>query len=56
MPVLFAHMGHVLIDLPIFFGPVAVLSVWFVLASWRDTRAAKKASRQKARPSTDRGK
>ena len=22
----FAHFGHVLVDLPIFFGPVAVLS------------------------------
>jgi len=25
-----AHMGHVLIDLPIFFGPVVLLSGWIL--------------------------
>jgi hypothetical protein len=31
-----AHFGHVLVDLPIFFGPVAVLSVWILVISRRD--------------------
>jgi hypothetical protein len=33
-----AHMGHVLVDLPIFFGPVAVLSLWILAVSRRDRR------------------
>ena len=31
-----AHFGHVLVDLPIFFGPVAVLSLWILYMSRRD--------------------
>jgi hypothetical protein len=31
----FAHMGHVLVDLPIFFGPVLVLTLWIVWMSRR---------------------
>jgi hypothetical protein len=31
----FAHMGHVLVDLPIFFGPVLVLTLWVVWMSRR---------------------
>ncbi len=33
-----AHMGHVLVDLPIFFGPVFVLTLWIVLTARRDKR------------------
>jgi hypothetical protein len=48
-PLVFAHAGHVLIDLPIYLGPVVALVVWLKLASWREKRAAKRASRQKVR-------
>jgi hypothetical protein len=34
-----AHFGHVLIDLPIFFGPVAVLSIWILLVTRKDRRS-----------------
>ena len=37
----FAHFGHVLVDLPIFSGPVAVLSIWILLVSRKDRRRAK---------------
>jgi hypothetical protein len=37
-PLPFAHLGHVLIDLPIFFGPVAVLAGWITLVARRDRR------------------
>ena len=33
-----AHMGHVLVYLPIFFGPVLVLTLWIVLTARRDKR------------------
>jgi hypothetical protein len=33
-----AHFGHVLIDLPIFFGPVLVLSVWILFMTRKDRR------------------
>ena len=33
-----AHMGHVLIDLPIFFGPVAVLTLWIFTVNRRDRK------------------
>jgi hypothetical protein len=33
-----AHFGHVLIDLPIFFGPVLVLSAWILFMTRRDRR------------------
>ena len=36
-----AHFGHVLVDLPIFFGPVAVLSLWILLVSRKDRRRSK---------------
>ncbi len=32
----FAHLGHVLIDLPIFLGPVAALIAWLLVVSHRD--------------------
>jgi hypothetical protein len=31
-----AHFGHVLIDLPIFFGPVLVLSLWILFMTRKD--------------------
>jgi hypothetical protein len=31
MPLPFAHFGHVLVDLPIFLGPVAALGGWLCL-------------------------
>jgi hypothetical protein len=34
----FAHFGHVLIDLPIFLGPVAVIAGWMILTVRRDRR------------------
>jgi hypothetical protein len=33
-----AHFGHVLIDLPIFFGPVLVLSAWILFMTRKDRR------------------
>jgi hypothetical protein len=39
----FAHAGHVLIDLPIYLGPVAVVAVWLKLSSWREKRSSRKA-------------
>jgi hypothetical protein len=36
--VLLAHFGHVLVDLPIFFGPVAGLTAWILLVTRRDRR------------------
>jgi hypothetical protein len=35
-----AHAGHVLIDLPIFLGPVIVIVMWLKIANWRDKRSA----------------
>jgi hypothetical protein len=39
MTIPLAHFGHVLIDLPIFFGPVAVLSIWILLVTRKDRRS-----------------
>jgi hypothetical protein len=36
--VTFAHFGHVLIDAPIFFGPVFVLTLWIVWMGRREKR------------------
>jgi hypothetical protein len=36
-----AHFGHVLIDLPIFFGPVAVLTLWILMVNRRDRKRSK---------------
>jgi hypothetical protein len=33
-----AHFGHVLIDLPIFLGPVLVLSGWILYVTRKDRR------------------
>jgi hypothetical protein len=41
----FAHFGHVLIDLPIFFGPVAALSAWVLLVSRKDRRSRGRGGR-----------
>jgi hypothetical protein len=40
----FAHAGHVLIDLPIFLGPVVMLVVWLKIANWRDKRSGRDRS------------
>ena len=37
-PIVFAHFGHVLIDLPVFLGPVLVLTAWLLIVSHRDRR------------------
>jgi hypothetical protein len=37
-----ACTGHVLLDLPIFFGPVAVISAWILLVNRRDRRRAQR--------------
>ena len=53
--VVFAHAGHVLIDLPIFLGPVVVIGAWLMIASWRDKRsAARESSSARKRSSRDR--
>jgi len=33
-----AHFGHVLVDLPIFFGPVFGLTMWILYVARRDRR------------------
>ena len=33
-----AHAGHVLIELPIYLGPVLLLVAWFKLSEWRQKR------------------
>ena len=33
-----AHAGHVLVELPIYLGPVILLIVWFKLSEWRQKR------------------
>jgi hypothetical protein len=37
-----AHFGHVLVDLPIFFGPVAVLTIWILMVGRRDRRRSRR--------------
>jgi hypothetical protein len=47
-----AHLGHVLIDLPVFMGPVAALVTWLLIVTRRDRR--REASRTPgAGPSAD---
>jgi hypothetical protein len=38
MQVVYAHFGHILIDLPIFFGPVAALGAWMLVTVRKDRR------------------
>jgi hypothetical protein len=38
MVVPFAHFGHVLVDLPIFFGPVLMITIWLLIASRKRDR------------------
>ena len=38
--VVFAHFGHVLIDLPVFLGPVVVLSGWLLFTARRGRRSS----------------
>jgi hypothetical protein len=33
-----AHAGHVLIELPIYLGPVLALIAWFKFSEWRQKR------------------
>jgi hypothetical protein len=42
----FAHAGHVLIDLPIFLGPVVMMALWLWIASWRDKRSSRRRKRE----------
>jgi hypothetical protein len=37
-----ACTGHVLLDLPIFFGPVVVISAWILMVNRRDRRRAQR--------------
>src|SRR3954447_7896055 len=39
-----AHAGHVLIELPIYLGPVVVVVVWLKIADWRQKRSGKRRS------------
>ena len=43
MSIPFAHAGHILIDLPIYLGPVVVIAVWLKFSSWRDKRSSRRA-------------
>jgi hypothetical protein len=43
MSIPFAHAGHILIDLPIYLGPVVVVAVWLKLSSWREKRRGERA-------------
>jgi len=38
----FAHAGHVLIQLPIYLGPVVAIVAWLKIAGWREKRAGKR--------------
>jgi len=40
-----AHFGHVLVDLPIFFGPVFGLTMWILYVTRRDRRREKRRRR-----------
>jgi hypothetical protein len=33
-----AHAGHVLIELPIYLGPILLLILWFKVSEWRRKR------------------
>jgi hypothetical protein len=37
----FAHFGHVLVDLPIFFGPVFLLTLWILAVGRKDRKRSK---------------
>ena len=37
-----AHAGHVLVELPIYLGPVILLIVWFKIAERRHKRRERK--------------
>jgi hypothetical protein len=39
-PVIFAHLGHWYISLPVFMGPALVLVIALKIQTWRDSRAA----------------
>jgi hypothetical protein len=41
-----AHAGHVLVELPIYLGPVLLLVLWFKLGDWREKRRKGKAGRR----------
>ena len=41
-----AHAGHVLVELPIYLGPVLLLVLWFKLNDWREKRRERKAERE----------
>ena len=38
MTIPLAHLGHVLIDLPVFMGPVVALVTWLLIVTRRDRR------------------
>jgi hypothetical protein len=40
----FAHAGHVLIDLPIYLGPVVAIAIWLKVANWREKRSKAKGN------------
>ena len=47
-----AHLGHVLIDLPVFMGPVVLLTLWLVISSRRGRRKTDRSgASQKREPS-----
>jgi len=34
----FAHLGHWYVGVPVYFGPVLLLILWFKVGEWRDRR------------------
>jgi hypothetical protein len=38
-----ACTGHVLLDLPIFFGPVAVITLWILVVRQRDRMRSRRS-------------
>jgi hypothetical protein len=43
--IVFAHTGHVLIDLGIFLGPAVSIAGWVYLADWREKRRKRESDR-----------
>jgi hypothetical protein len=41
---IFAHTGHVLVDLSVFLGPVLMVVIWVTVARWVDRRKGRDRS------------
>ena len=45
MIVVFAHAGHLLVDLPVFLGPLLMLAAWLIVTTRRERRRARRRER-----------